>query len=416
MDTGLTIEDLIKRISALFELRRHEEALTMIRDGLQRWPEEPLIFRMLGAYHELKDEDHKALKAYQEAIKLDPEFLDARERLCLMLHDTGNTKKAKEHLDVCLEQGSSVASVHALAYLVNANDHPFKAERFLKQALKLDPEDELVRYAESHNTITSLKLGKFKKLLTQQMEKDPTSAGAMFGMGLVELSRRKFKNAENLLRQSYVLEPDEGKLDAWIDARIGKYFPFVLSVPLGWISYPFSMGFQVIGFIFYLILLLAIPMSQYESHYDQWLWMIYMAITVFLSLTYILKYTVQYVFRSKHHPEVPKFSHRDAMKLTLLLATVSLWFILLEKDYNLLMANVFVLMYVMMWPLVRERSHPLTKSGFMLIYGLAWLSFLAEVIKVVFSLDIPNFVSLPSTLGWVALLFLIQFAEKFENT
>jgi len=297
-----TLQTNIERILLLIDLNRIDHAQKEIQKCLAIYPQEDTLYLLRGRCFELTEDNQSAIAAYLKALALVPDTLVAHQQLVVVYGRNGKSQLAEKHLKTCLRLAPNDASVLAMASMVYATNHPFKSQRMLNQAKAIDPNDATVKTADSYNSLMSLKLGRFKKSLIRNMHEDPTSAKSMYGMGLVELSNGHFEQAADLLRQSYVKEPGPGKLDAWIDARLAKYWPFSWTVRAGWITYPFGLGFQLFVFLIGLPLFFLMSVG-WEPHFDNWLWVIHFALALFLSFTYILKYPAQYLYRRIHHKD-----------------------------------------------------------------------------------------------------------------
>lgn len=322
----------------------------------------------------------------------------------------------KKHADICLTLSPDDATALAISSLVYINDKPLKANRMLKAALAADPTNKTVQYADAYHAIMGLKLGRIKKLLVRNMEEDPTSPGTMFGMGTVELSRGNFERAEFLLRESYVGAPDAGKIDAWIDARLGKYPPFKWLIPFSWMTYGFALGFQSGAFLFWIIFGFILPVSGLDdSPYAQYIWAIHGLVAIPLALNYVIKYPIQYIIRRNLHPETPVFTGRDWMKSALFLSTIIYVYAIVTPGFDVIVIALFILLYAPLWFLVKERTHPLTKGFFFVVYLSAWISLFATIWVTAFTEMGDKWISLPVIVGWMVILLLADAAEKFER-
>jgi len=408
------LQQKIDRIILLIDLKRLEHAQRAILEGLAAFPEATDLYLLQGQCFEQMEDKAAAITAYKKVLALEPENFLAHQRLADLYNNTSKKALAEKHLEDCLRIAPNDAAVLALASLIYANNHPFKANRFLKRAAAADPNNYMVKHAEAYHNIMGLKLGNVKKMLIKNMKENPTAASTMFGMGLVQLSNGHFKQAADLLRQSYVKEPDEEKLDAWIDARLANYWPFSWSVRAGWITYPFGIGVQLFAFLIGLILFFLMTLD-WAPHYDNWLWLVHLSIAIFLGLTYVLKYPVQYAYRLKHHSEAPKLTHRDFQKLALLICTIAYGIVIFTKEISLLLGSIFFLIYLPFWHLVAKRTHWVTKTIYMVIYGIVWASFIFSNLGDWFGWGLDKLFLAPALFGWVILLLGNDLAESWEQ-
>ena len=410
----MELHDYIQKIEALIDFKRWQEALEKTQDALTEYPNAPSLYWYQAACLEEVGQENAAIEAYRTALSIYPDFEDAYRRLAHIYFSQGNKELAQKYAEDYLALAPDDAGALAIGSLAYANDKPLKSAQLLKAALAADPNDPTVKYADTYHAFMGLKIGRIKKILLQDMEEDPTSPGAMFGMGTVELSRGNFDRAEFLLRESYVGEPDYGKMDAWIDARLGKYIPFKWLIPFGWVSYAFALGFQSVIFLFWIIFgyMLATKGAE-DAPYVKYIFGIHALVAIPLVLNYVIKYPIQYIFRRKHHPETPVFTDRDWMKLALCISTVVYVYAILTQSF-VAVAALILLLYAPLWFLVKERTHPLTKGFYLVIYLSAWASFFATVWATFAGVN-DRWISIPVTFGWLVMLLLGDTAKKIER-
>jgi len=403
-----------QKIVALIDLKRWEKALEQIQDALAEYPNVAFLYWYQGACLEDTEQVHAAIEAYLTALSIDPDFEDAHARLARLYLMQGKKELAQKYAENCLALSPDDGRALAIGSLVYANDKPLKSARMLKAALDADPTDPTVQYADSYHAFMGLALGRIKKILLRDMKEDPTSPGAMFGMGTVELSSGNFERAEFLLRESYVREPDNRKMDAWIDARLGKYIPFKWLIPFGWVSYAFALGGQSIAFLFWIVLGYVLPIKGAEdAWYVKYILAIHALVAIPLALNYVIKYPVQYIFRRKYHPETPVFTGRDWIKLALCVSTVIYIYAILTQSFVIIVAAI-ILLYAPLWFLVEERTHPLTKGFYLVVYLLAWVSFFATIWATYAGVD-DKWIGIPALFGWLVIILLGDTAEKIEH-
>jgi tetratricopeptide (TPR) repeat protein len=405
------LQQRIDKIVLLIDLRRIEHAQRLLFETLAFYPDKADLYLLQGQCFEMSQEKEAAIEAYLKALSLDPDNHLGHYQLVNLYKTKGDKKLAKKHLIECLRLEPNNAGVLGLASLFYANEHPTKSKQYLKAALAIDPNDIKVKQADAYHSLMSFKIGRLKRIIIRNMMNNPTSAASMFSMGLVELSNGNFTNAIDLLRQSYVKKPSEEKLDAWIDARLGAYWPFKWTIRPGWISYIFGIEYQLFAFLIFTNFFLWLTV-RLEPHYDNWIWLIHFAIAVFLGFTYVLKYPIQYIYRLNNHPEAPKLTKRDFKKFILFICTIVYGIVIFTKEVSLLLGCIFFLIYLPLWHVVNNHTHWFPKSISYFLYGLSWTCFILNGLGELFNWNLPRLITFPAVMGWLAILSVHGLSQE----
>ncbi len=115
-------------------------------------PHNPRVWHLTGRWHEQKNESEAALEAYRRAVDLRPDFLDARERLGVLLVHAGKFKEAIPEL-------SAVATARPTEWGLRAT----LAEAYERDGQLTAAEAELVAIADGapSPTVFLRRLGQF---------------------------------------------------------------------------------------------------------------------------------------------------------------------------------------------------------------------------------------------------------------
>lgn len=402
------------RILAAIELRKYDLALKEITQALSIHPKNAQLYFLQGICFQEQDKAHQAIDSFTKSLALDPENLLYHETLALLLYHTGEAEQGLEHIKYCLETSTQNAAVLAVASLLYMNKYPFKSDKLLKQALTINPADPIVEYAETIHTVMGLKINKFKKILIQNMAENPESKEAMVGMGVVEISRGNFDSATRLLQEAYAFSPSPVILDAWIDARLGKYIPFKWFIPWGWIGFIFIPPFQILVYSFLLFFTL-ITIDKNSLYCLPWAHYPLAIIASYLSLIYLIKYPIQYIYRRIHHPETPWIRHRDLVKFQLGITTVLFWVELYHFHFTYILCTIFASIHLLMWHLVKSRTLFWTKFLMSNLYFFIWGLFALNISCYFLNISTHKWLSLPLMLWLFAALFIDSYLGKIEQ-
>jgi len=74
-------------------------AETVLRDWLQREPDNPQALLLQGQVYDLEVRQADAVKSYRAALTADPTLDEARLRLCDVLMQLGSVEEAQPHLE-----------------------------------------------------------------------------------------------------------------------------------------------------------------------------------------------------------------------------------------------------------------------------------------------------------------------------
>jgi tetratricopeptide (TPR) repeat protein len=168
------------RATTLRQQGQAKEALAMLKEASQRYPQSQRIFRALGRTHVALEDYAAAEAAYRQAIRLQPDSLESQYECGLVLAHQGNRRGAAEcfrqalrlrpdygeahyQLGRCLEilardddaiaayrqavryQPDLVAAHQALGALLAIKQEDAEARKVLQHALDLDPSHEQTR-------------------------------------------------------------------------------------------------------------------------------------------------------------------------------------------------------------------------------------------------------------------------------
>jgi Flp pilus assembly protein TadD len=168
----------------------------------------------LGALLELQGCLEGAESRYREALRLDPDWADAHERLGALLDRQGRLEEAESQYREALRIGPDNASVHQSLGMALEDQKRFEeAETQYREALRLDPEN-----ARAHESLGMVledqrRLEEAETQYREALRLDPGNAKAHESLGVVLEDQRRLEEAEAQYREALRLDPN------WATAR-----------------------------------------------------------------------------------------------------------------------------------------------------------------------------------------------------
>jgi tetratricopeptide (TPR) repeat protein len=200
-------------LNKAIELERRKDWPAMLEHS-NRWtkaqPGNSAAWCIFGIAYDNAGQSSKAIEAYQQALRINPEYADAWNNLGNRYDDAGQSGKAIESY----QQALRINPDHAFAWnnlgvtYRNAGQ-PAKAIEALQQALRINPE-----YAEAWNTLGSVysdKAGQSAKAIEsyqQALRINPDHAMAWSNLGNVYDDVGQFAKAIEAYQQALRIKPD----------------------------------------------------------------------------------------------------------------------------------------------------------------------------------------------------------------
>ncbi|MDR1167874.1 MAG: tetratricopeptide repeat protein [Heliobacteriaceae bacterium] len=170
-------------------------------------------FYLANCYDNLQDFLH-AGAAYEEAIKLKEDYIDAYKNLCVIHVKSGEPQKAVELGKKALEYGSD----HTLFYIIGTACMSLKkfdeSILYLEKALELNAD-----HAQLYNNLGTcfISTGNMEKAyesFSKASELEPENSLAYFNIASILQIQNKHKEACGFFQKAYDIEPNDGYLVA----------------------------------------------------------------------------------------------------------------------------------------------------------------------------------------------------------
>ncbi|MFO0910028.1 MAG: tetratricopeptide repeat protein, partial [Isosphaeraceae bacterium] len=223
-----------KELAALLaSLQRNAEVASTIEEMMTRFPAERNARNLtdLVQYYRLADQPDAAVKAAREALKLDPNDLDAQVQLALVLSQTGKSDEAVALLEASAKKAPDNPAVGLiLGGLLSQVGKNEQALTIFKDLLQKYPgNDEVVTRARSNLSVIYVNMGDYAKgeaELEILLQRNPDEAGVNNDLGYLYADQGKnLEKAEAMIRKAVQEEPENtAYLDSlgWVLFKRGK--------------------------------------------------------------------------------------------------------------------------------------------------------------------------------------------------
>ena len=142
--THLSIRDYVVQLNGLIERRRYQQARSMLSEALQQYPQDSELLFASAHIDYLTDDRESARHTLHQILAQDPRNYAARSLLIAVLEDEGQLEQAELLIIELLREYPEDAFQYArYAMLMYRTLHIDKAKQLAREALRLDPEDEL---------------------------------------------------------------------------------------------------------------------------------------------------------------------------------------------------------------------------------------------------------------------------------
>ncbi|MCH7908569.1 MAG: tetratricopeptide repeat protein, partial [Candidatus Hydrogenedentes bacterium] len=210
---SLAVEHSPRNVKALYNLgivrakqRRNTEAIGLFRDALRLYPEFHDARQHLGNTLRESGDLHGAREAYEKALDFDPEFADAHFGLGQLLLELGDAPGAEAHFWTYIElKPDQVEGYASLGMALASQGLTDAAIKQFSSAVKLDPEHAEYRFNLGTLLMSTGRSAEALPHYRKLIELLPRSADAHYGLGACLQARgddteaiKAFQDAVNL--------------------------------------------------------------------------------------------------------------------------------------------------------------------------------------------------------------------------
>ena len=209
----------IKSSLNLFSNGRTNEALLKLENLKKDYSEEPLLFNIIGVCLKSIGKLNDAIKNFDIALKLKPDFFEVNYNLGLTQHQLGNILSAVENYKKVLKYKPDYAEVHAnLGNAFQALGQGQNAISSYEKAIEIKPS-----MAEAHNNLGNIfreygQLDKASKSYEKAINLNPSFAEVINNLGIIQMEFGKYNKALELYNRALSID----KNFAEAHANLGK--------------------------------------------------------------------------------------------------------------------------------------------------------------------------------------------------
>ena len=186
-------------------LRRATEQYQKITE---KEPSDADSWVMLGRLYRVANNSVEAEKAYNSALKADPESEDALTGLAMLYADLGDTKRAIEKLKAATEKNPSETTLVNLATAYEQIRDYKDAAEVLKKVIDNTADNGRLRKALADDLYFSGQPDEALPVYQQLANENKRDASPHLRMGQIYRSKRDYKKAHDEISQAKNLEPD----------------------------------------------------------------------------------------------------------------------------------------------------------------------------------------------------------------
>jgi tetratricopeptide (TPR) repeat protein len=188
------------------------EALEAFHQALQRGvgQDESLAWRHVGDVYLDLLASEKAIEAYQNAIKFDPNDAAAHLALGKLYLDRNNPDRAILELTAALKLSPDLDGVHAtLGRAWRAKGDPITAINMLKQGVERNPSDQGARYVLGQTLLSLGRTDEGRREMDEyrRVQERISQTNSLFESAVQRAQAGELDRAENLLKETLLLAP-----------------------------------------------------------------------------------------------------------------------------------------------------------------------------------------------------------------
>ncbi len=162
---------------------------------------------MLGRLHKIAQNSVDSKQAYEKALALDPENVDALSGLALVLADVGDTARAAEILKKVAEKSPNLRTLTALAQAYEQMRDFGMASETLRKALELQPENLDIKRDFANSLVMAEKADEALKVYEQLVKEDAKDGLSLLRLSQIYRQKGQFDKAWEASNQAKTIDP-----------------------------------------------------------------------------------------------------------------------------------------------------------------------------------------------------------------
>jgi tetratricopeptide (TPR) repeat protein len=188
----------------------------MLRNAIDQYkkitekdPKDAESWVILGRLYRVSNNSVESEKAYNEALKTDPDNEDALTGLAVMYADLGDNQRAIEKLKIATDKAPNERTLSALAEAYERVRDYKNAVEVLKRAVALAPDSGRLQLALANNLMQSGELNEALKIYQQLADDDPHDADLRLRLAEIYRSQHDLVKAREQLNQAKQIDPND---------------------------------------------------------------------------------------------------------------------------------------------------------------------------------------------------------------
>jgi tetratricopeptide (TPR) repeat protein len=188
-DMTATLESAVAyevRGGRALEAGKWDEALELLKRGVELAPNEPALRHKLATAMAMKGDRAGALATFEETTRRSPEYVKAHYSLALMYAESGQLAKAEKEFETSIRyEPSYVEGRLQLAELLRGTGRPAAALPHYDKVLELDPRLAAARYGKGMVLVQLRRYTEARDWLTDAMSRHPEHPAFAIALGRV---------------------------------------------------------------------------------------------------------------------------------------------------------------------------------------------------------------------------------------
>jgi tetratricopeptide (TPR) repeat protein len=181
---------------------------------------------MLGRLHKIAQNSVDAKIAYEKALALDPENVDALSGLALVLADVGDTTKAAELLKKVAEKSPNLRTLTALAQAYEQMRDFGMASETLRKALEMQPENLDIKKDFANSLVMADKVDEALTTYEELVKEDPKDGLSYLRLSQIYRQKGQFEKAWEASNAAKRIDPNNLEIrynEVNLNESQGKY-------------------------------------------------------------------------------------------------------------------------------------------------------------------------------------------------
>ena len=192
---------------------RTDKALVALDKLIKSFPDDALLFNLMGACHEAMNQFDQSIESFNKAVEIHPQYEEALYNLGVVQKKAGKPDDAINSYQKAIGINPHNANAYNnLGNLLTQKGHIKQSIEHLNLALNLNP-----KFAEAHNNLglANMELNKLHECINNfllAIENNPQYEGAYINLGRVYRELNEFDNELNCYKKCLKIKPNASKI------------------------------------------------------------------------------------------------------------------------------------------------------------------------------------------------------------